>query len=55
MGDVTKNTFWQLLMLLLSQPLFAQTSLPACTTEIADIDGDQTNDNDGANGIIDYR
>ena len=53
---MTKNTFWQLLlllMLLLSQPLFAQTSLPACTTEIADIDGDQTNDNDGADGIID--
>ena len=38
---------------LLSQPLLAQTSLPACTAEIADVDGDQTNDNDGAAGIID--
>ena len=42
-----------LLLLLLSQPLLAQTSLPACTAEIADVDGDDTNDNDGADGIID--
>ena len=42
-----------LLLLLLSQPLLAQTSLPTCTAEIADVDGDQTNDNDGADGIID--
>ena len=42
-----------LLMLLLSQPLLAQTSLPACTAEIADFDHDRTNDNDGAAGIID--
>ena len=41
------------LLLLLSQPLLAQTSLPACTAEIMDVDGDQTNDNDGADGIID--
>ena len=41
------------LLLLLSQPLLAQTSLPACTAEIADIDRDGTNDNDGADGIID--
>ena len=41
------------LLLLLSQPLLAQTSLPACTAEIADMDDDQTNDNDGAAGIID--
>ena len=40
-------------LLLLSQPLLAQTSLPACTAEIADLDGDGTNDNDGADGIID--
>ena len=40
-------------LLLLSQPLLAQTSLPACTAEIADVDVDQTNDNDGADGIID--
>ena len=40
-------------LLLLSQPLLAQTSLPACTAEIADVDGDGTNDNDGADGIID--
>ena len=42
-----------LVLLLLSQPLLAQTSLPACTAEIADLDGGQTNDNDGADGIID--
>ena len=42
-----------LLMLMLSQPLLAQTSLPACTAEIADFDHDRTNDNDGAAGIID--
>ena len=42
-----------LLVLLLSQPLLAQTSLPACTAEIADLDRDGTNDNDGADGIID--
>ena len=41
------------LLLLLSQPLLAQTSLPACTAEIADLDRDGTNDNDGADGIID--
>ena len=40
-------------LLLLSQPLLAQTSLPACTAEIADIDRDGTNDNDGTDGIID--
>ena len=40
-------------LLLLSQLLLAQTSLPACTAEIADMDGDDTNDNDGAAGIID--
>ena len=40
-------------LLLLSQLLLAQTSLPACTAEIADLDRDQTNDNDGADGIID--
>ena len=40
-------------LLLLSQPLLAQTSLPACTAEIADLDRDGTNDNDGADGIID--
>ena len=40
-------------LLLLSQPMLAQTSLPACTAEIADLDRDQTNDNDGADGIID--
>ena len=40
-------------LLLLSQLLLAQTSLPACTAEITDVDGDQTNDNDGADGIID--
>ena len=55
---MTKNIFWQplllsFLLLLLSQPLLAQTSLPACTAEIADVDGDGTNDNDGADGIID--
>ena len=53
---MTKNIFWQpllLLMLMLSQPLLAQTSLPACTAEIADFDHDRTNDNDGAAGIID--
>ena len=42
-----------LLVLLLSQPLLAQTSLPACTAEIADLDRDGINDNDGADGIID--
>ena len=41
------------LLLLLSQPLLAQTSLPPCTAEIADFDHDRTNDNDGAAGIID--
>ena len=40
-------------LLLLSQLLLAQTSLPTCTAEIMDVDGDQTNDNDGADGIID--
>ena len=53
---MTKKIFWQpllLLMLMLSQPLFAQASLPACTAEIADFDHDRTNDNDGAAGIID--
>ena len=40
-------------LLVLSQPLLAQTSLPPCTAEIADFDHDRTNDNDGATGIID--
>ena len=42
-----------LLLLMLSQPLLAQATLPACTAEIADFDQDRTNDNDGAAGIID--
>ena len=52
---MNKNIFWQplLLLLLLSQPLLAQTSLPACTAEIADLDLDRPDDNDGAGGIID--
>ena len=53
---MTKKIFWQpllLLMLVLSQPLLAQASLPACTAEIVDFDQDRTNDNDGATGIID--
>ena len=55
---MAKHIFWQplllsFLLLLLSQPLLAQTSLPTCTAEIMDVDGDQTNDNDGADGIID--
>ena len=41
------------LLLVLSQPLLAQASLPACTAEIVDFDQDRTNDNDGATGIID--
>ena len=50
---LTRSILWVPLLLLLSQPLLAQISLPRCTTEIADFHQDRTNDNDGAAGTID--
>ena len=51
-----KYIFWTpllLLMLMLPQWVAAQTSLPACTADIADTDGDSITDDDGADGRID--
>ena len=51
---LSKYNFWFLLLvLMLSQPVIAQTSLPACTASIADTDGDSITDDDGVSGRID--
>ena len=52
---MSKNIFGTLLLLLLisSQWVGAQTSLPACTASITDTDGDSITDDDGAGGRID--
>ena len=51
---LSKYNFWFLLLvLMLSQPVIAQTSLPACTASITDTDGDSITDDDGVSGRID--